>query len=93
MATKMERVQTILSTLKESGATLAETRKVAAAFGYTYRRGEALTNAQEAGVTLQELKRFIRQITRDANVSQAAAAAAAAAEATATVELGADENE
>lgn len=93
MATKMERVQTILSTLKDTSVTLADARKVATAFGYTYRRGEMLTNAQEAGVVLQQLKLFIRQITRDANVSRAAAAAAAAAEATATVDLGADENE
>lgn len=93
MATKMERVQTILSTLKDTPVTLAEARKVATAFGYTYRRGEVLTNAQEAGVVLWQLKLMIRQITRDANVSQAAVAAAAAAEATATVDLGADENE
>lgn len=93
MATKMERVQTVLSTLKDTPVTLADARKVATAFGYTYRRGETLTNAQEAGVTLQELKRFIRQITRDANVSQAAAAAVAAAAAGAAVDLGADENE
>ena len=93
MATKMERVQTILNTLKDTPVTLAEARKVAAAFGFTYRRGEVLTNAQEAGVMLQQVKLFVRQVTRDANVSQAAAEAARAAEATATVDLGADENE
>lgn len=94
MATKMERLQTVLATLKDDlTLTLNDARKVATAFGYTYRRGETLTNPQEAGAALQMIKAFINQVTRDANVSQAAAIAAAAAQSTAGVDLGADENE
>lgn len=92
MATKMERLQIVLATAKNADVTLNETRRVADAYAFTYARGETLTNPQKAGVALREIKRAIRQVTRDAITSQAAAAAAAEAEAEATLDLGGDED-
>lgn len=93
MATKMERLQTVLATVKDAEVTLNEARRVADAYAFAYARGENLTNPQKAGVALREIKRAIRQTTRDAITSQAAAAAAAAAEAGATLDLGGDEDD
>jgi hypothetical protein len=96
MATKVERLQSVLQTLRNNDAnvvTNAEVRKVADAFAFTFQREDLLklTNAQKAGVALREIKRWVRAITRDAIVSQAAAAAGQAAAVDADVNLGDDE--
>lgn len=90
MATRNERLKTIMDALTETDTPVGSLNKVRGAFGFTYRRGETLTNAQEAGVVLIQLKRMIRQVTRDAIRSQAAAIAADAADS--DVDLGTEGN-
>ena len=90
MATRVERLKTIVDTLTESDTPAAALNKIRAGFAFTYRRGETLNNQQESGVVLVELKRMIRQVARDAVRSQAAATAADAADA--NVDLGGEDN-
>ena len=90
MATRVERLKTIVDALTETDTPAAALKKIRAGFAFTYRRDETLNNQQESGVVMVELKRMIRQVVRDAIRSQAAATAAEAADA--NVDLGGEEN-
>lgn len=90
MATRNERLKTIMDALAETDTPAPALAKIRDAFAFTYRRGETLNNQQASGVALIQLKRLVRQITRDAIRSQAAAEAAKSADA--DVDLGTEEN-
>lgn len=87
MATKPQRAKAILDALADPATTdAAMLQTVGDAFAFTYRRGETLTQAQQAGLFIQVVRDFVVQITRDAIKSRAAAAASAAADS--NVDLG-----
>lgn len=90
MATRNERLKTIMDALTETDTPVPALNKIRDAFAFTYRRGETLNNQQASGVVLIQLKRLVRQITRDAIRSQAAAEASARSDA--DVDLGTEEN-
>lgn len=89
MATRLQRTKAVLDALKDGDAPNATIGRVLDAYGFTYARGEDLTNDQKAAVFLRALKIQIRQIVSDSVRSQAAAAAANAADD--AVDIGADE--
>ena len=88
--TRNERLKTIIDALTETDTPAPALAKIRDAFAFTYRRGETLNNQQASGVVLIQLKRMIRQITRDAIRLQAAAEAAENADS--DVNLGTEEN-
>ena len=90
MATRNERLKTIIDALTETDTPAPALAKIRDAFAFTHRRGETLNNQQASGVVLIQLKRMIRQVTSDAIRSQAAARAAESA--AADVDLGTEEN-
>lgn len=94
MATKMERLQSVLNLLKNTDdITLNETRRVAAGFAAEFAAGRELTNPQQAGLTMQAIKEFIGRTTRAGNIKAAERQAAIQAEAKSTIDLGGSEEE
>lgn len=88
MATPVQRATAILQACSDGTPDAAILTKVGDAFGFTFRRGETLTNNQKALLLVAEVRRVIKQITADAIRSQAADVAAAATDA--DVEIGND---
>ncbi len=91
MATKLARTKTILEALKDDTVPNALIGKVLDAYGFTHERGTTLTINQKAAVFIRELRRQIRQVVLDAEVSQAAATAADAARPGADIDVGSDD--
>jgi hypothetical protein len=73
MATKIQRAKSILDALRDPNpVTNAESVRVANAFAYTYARDRTdLTNEQKAGLFVQAIRNFVKQVIRDAEVSVA----------------------
>jgi hypothetical protein len=87
MATPLQRAKSIIDALHDGDTDNARVGRILDAFAFTYRRGETLTNAQKATTFVVAIRRMVRQVTLDADRSQAAATAAAAI---ANIDLGAD---
>jgi hypothetical protein len=91
MATKVVRAKAILDALADAPVTNALAARVGEAFAYTYARNEQnLTNEQEAGIFLLQVRGFIKQIVRDAEVSVAIVPVADTAKTNADIPLGTD---
>lgn len=71
MATKPQRAMAILNACADP-ATVdnAMATRIGDAFAYTYRRDEVLTAAQKSGVFIYQIRKMIKQIVADAEVSQ-----------------------
>ena len=78
MANKIQRVTNIINALKDpdviDGPLLT---RIADAYAFTYRRGEALTATEKAGLFIQVMRDEVKRIVKNAIESQDAAAAIA----------------
>jgi hypothetical protein len=72
MATNIQRSSSVLTALLDSTVTADMMTRVGVAYGYTYRRGETLTNSQLAGLFLNVLRQQIKQTVLDAENTQVA---------------------
>lgn len=91
--TKVQRAKSILDALADSSVTNALALRVADAFAYTHRRGDTLTNEQKAGVILRVLRNHVKQVVRDAEISQALEVERLRVEEGAEISIGSDGDE
>lgn len=71
MATKIVRAIAILNACADPETVdNAMATRIGDAFAYTYRRGETLTAVQKSGVFIVAVRRMIKQVVADAEVSQ-----------------------
>jgi hypothetical protein len=72
MSTRVQRAVSILNALKDPlTVTNAEALRAASAFAYTYARERTdLTNDEKAGLFVRAVRDFVKQVIRDAEISQ-----------------------
>lgn len=94
MATKVQRAVSILNALADPNTvTNVFAGRVANAFVYTYRRDldpAALTNEQKAGIVIRAVRDYVKQVVRDAEISQAMEATRVTTAPTAEIDIGTD---
>jgi hypothetical protein len=78
MATPAQRAKAIIDALHDGDTDNDRVMRILNAFAFTNRRGETLTTPEKARTFIVAIRRMVRQVTLDADRSQAAATAAAA---------------